>query len=85
MLIGIVSDIHCNAEGLRQALQRMGPVDELLCAGDVISEYRFSNDVVELLRERQARIVQLVFHWLGQPAVEGYRGAYQGETGQPAQ
>lgn len=35
--------------------------------------------------ERQARIVQLVFHWLGQPAVEGYRGAYQGETGQPAQ
>lgn len=31
--------------------------------------------------ERQARIVQLVFHWLAEPAVEGYRGAYQGETG----
>ena len=34
--------------------------------------------------EQRARIVQLVFHWLGQPAAEGYRGAYQGETGQPA-
>ena len=35
--------------------------------------------------EPQARIVQLVFHWLDQPVVEGYRGAYQGETGQPTE
>ena len=57
MRIGIVSDIHCNIEGLKTALERMGDVDELLCAGDSIFEYRFSNEVVELLGEREARIV----------------------------
>jgi predicted phosphodiesterase len=35
----------------------MGDVDELLCAGDAIFEYRFSNEVIELLRERDARYV----------------------------
>jgi putative phosphoesterase len=55
--LGIISDVHCNAEALRLALQRMGNVDELLCAGDSIYEYRFSNDVIEVLRERDARYV----------------------------
>jgi putative phosphoesterase len=55
--IGIVSDVHCNADALRLAFERMGAVDELLCAGDSIYEYRFSNDVIELLRERGARYV----------------------------
>lgn len=66
MRLGIVSDIHCNAAGLRQAIERMGQVDELLCAGDSIFEYRFSNEVVELLRERGARVIlgnhELVFY-----------------------
>lgn len=57
MHLGIISDIHCNADALRLALQRMGPVDELLCAGDSIFEYRFSNEVIELLREHGARYV----------------------------
>jgi putative phosphoesterase len=57
MRLGIVSDIHCNAEGLRLAIEKMGHVDELLCAGDAIFEYRFSNDVVEALRETGARWV----------------------------
>jgi len=57
MRLGIVSDIHCNAEALRLALARLGPVDELLCAGDAFYEYRFSNEVVELLREHRARYV----------------------------
>ena len=52
MKLGIVSDIHCNACGLMQALQAMGEVDELICLGDSIYEYRFSNEVVHLLRER---------------------------------
>jgi putative phosphoesterase len=55
--LGIVSDVHCNADALRLALDRMGDVDELLCAGDSIYEYRFSNEVIELLRERRARYV----------------------------
>jgi putative phosphoesterase len=55
--LGIVSDIHCNIDALQIALARMGDVDELLCAGDAFYEYRFSNEVVELLRERGARYV----------------------------
>ena len=46
MRVGIVSDLHCNLQGLDLALQAMGDVDELLCLGDSIFEYQFSNDVV---------------------------------------
>ena len=53
MLIGIVCDIHCNHEALRIALERMGAVDELLCAGDAVYQFRFSNEVMEILRERE--------------------------------
>jgi putative phosphoesterase len=57
MRVGIVSDIHSNAAGLRAALDRMGDVDEVLCAGDMVESYRFSNEVVELLVERRAHCV----------------------------
>ena len=57
MRIGIVSDLHCNAPGLRGALDRMGDVEELFCAGDIVLEYRFGNEVIEILRERGARCV----------------------------
>lgn len=56
--VGVVSDIHCNVLGLERALEAMGPVDELLCLGDSIYEYKFSNDVVARLRERRAHIIQ---------------------------
>jgi len=55
--IAIVSDIHCNIEGLRRGLELMEPFDELFCAGDVVFQFRWSNEVVELLRERNARMV----------------------------
>jgi putative phosphoesterase len=55
--LGIVSDIHCNAAGLRQALALMGDVDELICLGDSIWEYRFSNEVAQLLREREVHTI----------------------------
>lgn len=58
MRIGIVSDLHCNVAGLRRALELMGPIDELLCLGDSIYEYRFSNEVVALLRELDAHVIQ---------------------------
>jgi putative phosphoesterase len=57
MRVGIVSDIHCNATGLARALALMGDVDELLCLGDSIYEYRFSNAVVALLKERGAQVI----------------------------
>jgi putative phosphoesterase len=56
--LGIVSDIHSNAAGLQQALDLMGEFDELLCLGDCIFEYRFSNEVVALLRQRGAMVIQ---------------------------
>ncbi len=57
MLIGIVSDVHGNIAALDHALASMGAVDEVLCAGDLVSGYRFSNEVVGRLREIGARVV----------------------------
>jgi putative phosphoesterase len=56
--IGIVSDLHCNHAGLLRALDIIGDVDELVCLGDSINEYRFSNEVVQILRDRGARVIQ---------------------------
>ena len=57
MKVGIVSDVHCNIGGLRRALALIGEVDELFCLGDSIWEYRFSNEVVAVLKERGARTI----------------------------
>jgi putative phosphoesterase len=57
MKLGIVSDIHCNGAGLARALALMGDIDGLICLGDSIYEYRFSNEVVRLLRERDAEVI----------------------------
>lgn len=58
MKIGIVSDIHANIGGLDKALELMGDVEEVLCLGDSIDEYRFSNPVIARLRERGAHVIQ---------------------------
>jgi putative phosphoesterase len=57
MRLGLISDVHCNIDALRLAIERMGPVDELLCAGDSIFEFSFSNDVIDLLKQTGARYV----------------------------
>lgn len=57
MKIAIVSDIHCNIEGLRRGLELMEPFDELFCAGDTVFQFRWSNEVIELLRDIGARVV----------------------------
>jgi putative phosphoesterase len=57
MKLGIVSDVHCNADGLRLAIEHMGAIDELLCAGDIVYQYRFGNEIIEVLREHGARNV----------------------------
>jgi putative phosphoesterase len=57
MRLGVVSDVHCNARGLEWALRAMGGIDELVCLGDSIYEYRFSNEVVRLLKERGAQVI----------------------------
>jgi putative phosphoesterase len=55
--IGIVSDVHCNEAGLLRALELLGDVDELICLGDSIYEYRFSNEVVRILKARGAHTI----------------------------
>jgi len=55
--LGIVSDIHCNIAGLREALSEMGPIDDLLCLGDVVDRNRFSNEVVGFLKDLGAYII----------------------------
>lgn len=57
MKLGLVADVHGNIEGLRTALDLMGPVDELICSGDAFYQFRFSNEAVELLRDRNARYI----------------------------
>ena len=52
MLIGVVSDIHCNAPALLRAMELIGEADEWVCLGDSIREYSFSNEVVSILRSR---------------------------------
>jgi len=58
MKIGIVSDIHADPLCLRRALDDMGSVDMMVCAGDSISEYRFCPETVEILRDHQVRCIQ---------------------------
>jgi putative phosphoesterase len=56
--IGLVSDVHCNAQGLEAALAQLGTLDLLLCAGDIVLQYRFSDDVISLLRAHDAVAIQ---------------------------
>lgn len=58
MRIGLLSDAHCNGAALALALDRLaGRVDRILFAGDAVYEYRFSNEVVELLRRYEVASV----------------------------
>ena len=58
MRIGIISDIHADPRALRRTLDDMPSVDTVLCAGDVISDYRFCGETVELLQQAQVRCIQ---------------------------
>lgn len=57
MRLAIVSDVHCNIGGLERALELMAPFDQLWCAGDAVFQFRWSNDVVRLLRDSGAIVV----------------------------
>ena len=58
MLLGVISDVHCNVEALDRAVSDLqGRVDEILLAGDAMYEYRFSNEVVDVARRLSMRYV----------------------------
>jgi putative phosphoesterase len=54
MRYGVVSDIHCQADALKLAIESMGPIEALLCLGDSIDQFRFCNETVALLRSSGA-------------------------------
>ena len=58
MKIGIVSDVHAHPQALRRTLEDMPAVDMVLCAGDVISDYRFCAETVDMLRRAQVHCIQ---------------------------
>lgn len=65
MRLGLISDVHCNAAAFERALTELGPrVDEILLLGDLIHEYRFSNEVIARARGEGLRYV-LGNHELG--------------------
>jgi putative phosphoesterase len=58
VLLGVISDVHCNLEAMQRATSELsGHVDEILLAGDAVYEYRFSNDVVAVARDHEMRYV----------------------------
>jgi len=57
MKLGIISDLHCNLYGLQCALEAMDGVDELLCLGDAIYAFQFSNETISALKARGALMI----------------------------
>ena len=61
MRLGIVADVHCQHEALREAAEQMTGagvgVEEILLAGDAHYQYRFSNGTVEVIRQYGMRCV----------------------------
>lgn len=51
MKLGLISDIHCNVPALQRALTLLDDCDEVLCAGDLLYQYRFSSETLTVLRE----------------------------------
>ncbi|WP_137291184.1 metallophosphoesterase family protein [Natronorubrum halophilum] len=52
MKVGLISDVHGNRVALEAVLEDMPPVDQLLCAGDVVGYNPWPAECVDALRER---------------------------------
>ncbi|ODR79062.1 YfcE family phosphodiesterase [Haladaptatus sp. W1] len=52
MKVGIISDVHSNRVALDAVLDDMPPVEELLCAGDVVGYNPWPSECVDGLRDR---------------------------------
>lgn len=58
MRLGLIADVHANLQALEAVLAALGPVDRLLVTGDTVGYGPDPSDVVALLRERGAVLVQ---------------------------
>jgi putative phosphoesterase len=57
MKIGLISDIHGNAVALEAVLKSMGPVDAIVCAGDIVGYNPYPNETIDLLRKYTVKCV----------------------------
>lgn len=57
MKVGVLSDIHGNTVALDAVLSDMPPVDELICAGDIVGYNPWPAECVEFIREREVPTV----------------------------
>ncbi|ELY90613.1 metallophosphoesterase [Natrialba hulunbeirensis JCM 10989] len=57
MKVGLISDIHGNRVALETVLADMPPVDELLCAGDVVGYNPWPGECVDELHKRDVPTV----------------------------
>ena len=55
--IGLISDIHSNVRGLERSLALLEDCEEVLCAGDLLCLYRFSSEVLSLLRDHHVHAI----------------------------
>lgn len=58
MKIGLISDIHANLPALEAVLVDMPPVDEVVCAGDVVGYNPMPSACVERVQEVASVTVQ---------------------------
>ena len=58
MKLALISDIHADARALKRVFDDLPSVDRILCAGDVVSEFRFCPDTVSMLRDANAQCIQ---------------------------
>lgn len=58
MKVGILADLHSNLEALEAVVRRLGDVEEVLCAGDLVGYGAQPNEVVELVRREQVFSIQ---------------------------
>lgn len=56
---GVISDIHSNYPALREVMRRFDDegVDGILCAGDIVGYNSMPNEVINLLRDRDATCI----------------------------
>jgi len=59
MRIAIISDIHSNRVALQAVLADAGAVDETWCLGDVVGYGPEPNECIEILRQREPRLICL--------------------------
>ncbi|RQG93174.1 metallophosphoesterase [Natrarchaeobius halalkaliphilus] len=57
MKVGLISDVHGNLVALEAVLAEMPPVDEVLCAGDVVGYNPWPGECIDELRGRDVPTV----------------------------